>query len=54
MGPEDLILVSIDDHVIEPPDLFERHVPEKWKSEAPRCIEGENVRKDPIVFYQLI
>ena len=42
MGPEDLILVSIDDHVIEPPDLFERHVPEKWKSEAPSCIEGEN------------
>ncbi len=42
MGPEDLILVSIDDHVIEPPDLFERHVPEKWKSKAPRCIEGEN------------
>jgi hypothetical protein len=24
---EDLILVSVDDHVIEPPDLFERHVP---------------------------
>jgi predicted TIM-barrel fold metal-dependent hydrolase len=36
MLTEDMILVSIDDHVIEPPDMFERHVPEKWKDAAPR------------------
>ena len=27
MQPEDLILVSVDDHLIEPPDVFLRHVP---------------------------
>ena len=36
MRTDDMILVSIDDHVIEPPDMFERHVPERWKGEAPR------------------
>jgi hypothetical protein len=33
---EDMILVSIDDHVIEPPDMFERHVPQRWQADAPR------------------
>ena len=27
MQVEDMILVSIDDHVVEPPDMFEDHVP---------------------------
>lgn len=40
MKIDDMILVSIDDHVIEPPDMFERHVPAKWKDQAPRV---ENV-----------
>lgn len=35
MGIDDLILVSIDDHVVEPPDMFLRHVPQKYKDEAP-------------------
>ena len=26
MRTEDLILVSIDDHVVEPPDMFEQHL----------------------------
>ena len=30
MRMEDLILVSVDDHVVEPPDLFERHLPAKY------------------------
>jgi len=38
---EDLILVSVDDHVVEPPTLFDDHLPEKWKEFAPR-----SVRKD--------
>jgi predicted TIM-barrel fold metal-dependent hydrolase len=42
MRAEDLILVSIDDHVIEPRDMFERHVPEKYKDEAPKSIMDEN------------
>src|ERR1700743_2866127 len=35
MDVDDLILGSIDDHVVEPPDMFLRHVPAKYKPEAP-------------------
>ena len=28
MRTEDLILVSVDDHVVEPPTLFDNHLPE--------------------------
>ncbi len=36
MRLDDLILVSVDDHVVEPPDLFERHLPDRWRDVAPR------------------
>src|SRR4051812_49113865 len=36
MRVDDLILVSVDDHVVEPPDMFDRHVPEKWRDQAPQ------------------
>ncbi|WP_211306238.1 amidohydrolase family protein [Fulvimonas soli] len=32
----DLILLSVDDHVIEPPDLFDRHLPAKYRDKAPK------------------
>jgi predicted TIM-barrel fold metal-dependent hydrolase len=32
----DMTLVSIDDHVVEPPDLFARHMPTKYSDKAPR------------------
>ena len=35
MNLEDLILVSVDDHVVEPPDVFEHHLPAKYKDIAP-------------------
>jgi predicted TIM-barrel fold metal-dependent hydrolase len=35
VNPDDLILVSIDDHVVEPPDMFQRHMPERYRDEAP-------------------
>jgi hypothetical protein len=35
MKTDDLILVSIDDHVVEPPDMFLNHVPAKYKADAP-------------------
>jgi hypothetical protein len=38
----DLILDSIDDHVIEPRNLFDIHVPEKYKADAPKSIVDEN------------
>jgi predicted TIM-barrel fold metal-dependent hydrolase len=38
MRIDDLILVSNDDHLIEPPDMFERHVPKKWADQAPKVV----------------
>jgi predicted TIM-barrel fold metal-dependent hydrolase len=39
----DMILVSVDDHVIETPDAFERHFPERLKSRAPRIETTDGV-----------
>ena len=39
---EDLVLVSVDDHVVEPPDMFDRHLPERWREEAPRLIRRDD------------
>lgn len=38
MNVDDMILVSIDDHLIEPPDVFERHMPERLKDKAPKLV----------------
>lgn len=35
MNVDDMILISIDDHVVEPHDMFARHVPQKYMDEAP-------------------
>jgi predicted TIM-barrel fold metal-dependent hydrolase len=46
MQPDDLILVSVDDHVVEPPTLFDKHLPDKWKDLAPKSVrkpEGNDV-----------
>ena len=32
---------SIDDHVIEPRDMFARHVPDRWKDQAPRSVMND-------------
>ena len=29
MNKEDMILVSVDDHIVEPPDMFNNHLPQK-------------------------
>jgi predicted TIM-barrel fold metal-dependent hydrolase len=36
MRADDMILISVDDHIAEPADMFEGHVPDKYKSQAPR------------------
>src|SRR3974390_1698952 len=41
MRLEDMILVSIDDHMIEPPDMYKNHVPAKWRDEAPRVVRNQ-------------
>jgi predicted TIM-barrel fold metal-dependent hydrolase len=46
MRVDDLILVSVDDHVVEPPNMFDNHVPAKWRDQAPKSVrkpEGHEV-----------
>ena len=38
MEMNDMILVSVDDHVCEPPDMWKDVLPEKWKSRAPKLV----------------
>lgn len=38
MQMDDMVLVSVDDHVVEPRDLFERHMPAKFRDKAPRNV----------------
>jgi predicted TIM-barrel fold metal-dependent hydrolase len=38
MHADDMILVSVDDHVVEPPDMFDQHLPARYKDVAPRVV----------------
>ncbi len=42
MQMDDMILVSIDDHMIEPPDMFENHVPERFRDQVPKVVRNES------------
>ena len=35
MRMDDMILVSVDDHVVEPPDLFKNHLTAEYQAQAP-------------------
>ncbi len=41
-APEELTLISVDDHIIEPPDLFDAHLPERFKADAPRIVRRDD------------
>ncbi len=41
MNMDDMILVSIDDHMVEPPDMFDNHVPAKWRDRVPKVVRNE-------------
>jgi predicted TIM-barrel fold metal-dependent hydrolase len=50
MHADDLILVSVDDHLVEPPDMFEGgRVPERYREFAPR-VERRDDGSDVWVF----
>ena len=36
-------VVSVDDHVIEPPDLFEDRLPARWAEAGPRVVHRDEV-----------
>ena len=42
MDRDDMILISVDDHIIEPPDLFANHLPARYKKDAPRLVHRED------------
>jgi predicted TIM-barrel fold metal-dependent hydrolase len=42
MRTEDMIVVSVDDHVVEPPDLFEGHLPAKYQDLAPHIVHKDD------------
>jgi predicted TIM-barrel fold metal-dependent hydrolase len=42
MKPDDLILVSVDDHVVEPRNMFDQHVPAQYKDKAPRVVRKKD------------
>jgi predicted TIM-barrel fold metal-dependent hydrolase len=37
---DDVQLVSVNDHVVEPPDLFRARVPSRWAEAAPTVVDG--------------
>lgn len=41
MHADDVILISVDDHIAEPADMFDAHVPAKYKEHAPRVETDE-------------
>ncbi|WP_319448778.1 MULTISPECIES: amidohydrolase family protein [unclassified Mycobacterium] len=40
MNKDDMILISVDDHIIEPPDMFNDHLPAKYLDDAPRLVHN--------------
>ena len=45
LDPNDLILVSVDDHVVEPADMFEGRLAAQFADRAPRVIERPDGRE---------
>jgi predicted TIM-barrel fold metal-dependent hydrolase len=45
MKAEDMILISVDDHICEPATVFDNTVPSKYKDRAPRVVEDEKGRE---------
>jgi predicted TIM-barrel fold metal-dependent hydrolase len=45
MRAEDMILISVDDHIAEPANMFEGHVPASYRDRAPRVVTDEHGRQ---------
>jgi predicted TIM-barrel fold metal-dependent hydrolase len=42
MNIEDLVLVSVDDHIIAPREMFDGHIPERYRDRAPRVLTDDD------------
>ncbi|MGE0383287.1 MAG: amidohydrolase family protein [Gammaproteobacteria bacterium] len=40
MQMNDMVIVSVDDHIIEPPGIFDRTLPARWQDRAPRFVDS--------------
>jgi len=40
MNKEDMILISVDDHTVEPPNMFKNHLSAKYLDDAPRLVHN--------------
>jgi predicted TIM-barrel fold metal-dependent hydrolase len=45
MEADDLILISVDDHIMEPPGMFDAHVPDRFRDQAPRVVVDDGGEK---------
>ena len=41
MNVNDMILLSIDDHMIEPPNVFDKTMPAKYRDQAPKLVKDD-------------
>ena len=41
LGVDDLVLISVDDHLIEPPDLFVDHLDARYLDRAPKLVRND-------------
>ncbi|GAA3209804.1 amidohydrolase family protein [Actinocorallia longicatena] len=42
MDAADMIMISVDDHVVEPPDLFSGHLPARYMDAAPKVVKQKD------------
>ena len=42
MDADDLIMISVDDHVVEPPEMFRHHIPERFAGQAPKIVRRDD------------
>jgi predicted TIM-barrel fold metal-dependent hydrolase len=42
MKLENMVLVSVDDHIVEPGDMYVNNLPKEWHDRAPRMAKDEN------------
>jgi predicted TIM-barrel fold metal-dependent hydrolase len=42
VNKDDMILISVDDHTVEPPDMFKNHLPKKYVDDAPRLVHNDD------------
>jgi predicted TIM-barrel fold metal-dependent hydrolase len=42
MDVQDMIMISVDDHLVEPPNMFDGHIPERFRELAPKVRRKRN------------